>query len=186
MSRSTTHSITTTEGVTTSTCTSTMYTARENDVPEQRGLSESTGEANHITGESFAESVGYSKSRGRTRGRSQTLKPVREERATQFYSLDEGLHLAQLKLRNLPDRAAIVKRRGKRTIRIETAEVKSVLKLPLSVARFRALVCERSSYLVPLADAEAAIEARRLRLSQLADEPIPMPPPAPLKDEGWG
>lgn len=60
-----------------------------------------------------------------------------------------------------------------------------MLKLPRAVARFRALVCERSDYLVPLAVAEAEIAERRRRLSQLVDEPTPAAPPPPLKDEGW-
>jgi Type IV secretion-system coupling protein DNA-binding domain len=185
--RSTTYSITATDGITTSIGTGTTYTAGENDVPEQRGLSESASEAtSHITAESFAVSDGYSRSGSRTTGRSQTLKPVREERAVQFYSLDESLHLAQLKLRNLPDRAAIVKRRGKRTVCIETAEVSGVLKLPRAVARFRALVAERSPYLLPRDAAELAIQERRRRLSQLAKEPPPPSPTPPLKDEGWG
>lgn len=188
-SRSVTHSVVTTEGSSTATSTSTTYTARENDEPEQRTVAEGASEseaASYATAEGIAISEGYSHSHSRTRGRSQTLRPVREERPTQLYSLDESLHLAQLKLRNLPDRAAIVKRRGKRTIRVQTSEVKSVLKLPRTVARFRTLVCERSSYLVPLADAEAEIQQRRFRLSRLAEEPVSTQPEPPLKDEGWG
>ena len=182
-----THSIASSEGSTVSTGTTTTYAAREGDDPEQRGVAESAGNAvSRASGQGIATSEGYSESYSRTRGRSETLRPVREERAVQFYSLDECLHLAQLTLRNLPDRAAVVKRRGMRTIRIMTPEVKPVLRLPRTTERFRALVCERSSYLVPFAAAQAEIEARRMRLAHLAEEPMPTPLAPPLKDEGWG
>ena len=176
--RSLTHGFITTDGSTASAGTSTTYTARDNDEPEQRSLAESASEAtSRSTAESIAITEGSSHSHSRTSGRSQTLRAVREERPTHFYSLDESLHLAQLKLRNLPDRAAIVKRRGKRTIRVETTEVKDVLKLPQAVARFRTLVGERSAYLVPIALAQSEIEERRRRLFQRAEEPVsPVPP----------
>jgi hypothetical protein len=186
-SRASTRSATTSEGNTTSTGSTLSYAALEGEEPEQRALAESAAEAvSRMSAEGFATTDGSSRSESRTRGRSQTLRPVREERPTQFYSLEECLHLAQLKLRNLPDRAAVLKRRGKPTVEVRTPDVNGVLKLPQALSRFRALVCERSSYLVSLPDAEAEIEERRARLLRLAGEPLPTQSSPSLKDPEWG
>ncbi len=143
-----------------------MFRALEGLDPELTGLVATMGDsvsAATVTATSTAE--GHASSASRTKGNSQTLKPVREERPTHFYSLEESLHLAQLKLRNLPDRAAIVKRRGKRTVCVETLDVKDALKQPKALGRFRALVFERSAYLAPIDVAILEIETRQNRLA---------------------
>lgn len=184
-SQSVTHSFTTSEGSTAGTGTTTTYFAPEGEQPEQRGISEigSKGRS-EITAEGTAITEGSSRTYSRTRGRAQTLRPVREERAVQFYSLDESFHLMQLELRNLPDRVAIVKRRGKPTVRVDTLEVRPAVKLPRSVARFRSLVCERSSYLLPVADAEAEIARRQASLGIGSVEEYPTRPT--VNDPEWG
>ncbi len=59
------------------------------------------------TSRSTAWAEGHTDSQNRTQGKSQTLKSVREERPTHFYSLEECLHLATLKIRTLPDQARL-------------------------------------------------------------------------------
>jgi hypothetical protein len=110
---------------------------------------------------STARTEGTTTSYSSSRGRSQTLKPVREERLTHFYSLEESLHLANLKIRNLPDRAAIVKRRGKRTVQVETVEVKPVLDYPKGLRRFRDQTFAKSPYVSSSKTAQAEIDARQ-------------------------
>jgi hypothetical protein len=66
-----------------------------------------------------------------------------------------------LKLRNLPDRAAIVKRRGKRTVRVETVEVKPLLESKPILTRFRERASTSSPYNAPIAFARAEIEKRQ-------------------------
>lgn len=130
---------------------------------QQTGSGTSAGESvasNTAMTTAWAEAT--TTSSGRTRGRSQTLKPVREERPTHFYSLEESLHLATLKIRNLPDRAAIVKRRGKRTIRVETLEVKPVLDAPKMLGRFRQKTLARSPFVSSSESALAEIEKRQV------------------------
>lgn len=164
-SRSTSDTTATGETAGSSEGTAELFHALEDMDPELRGLSAVRGtNVSTSTNAGRAVSEGRALSTGRTLGRSQTLRSIREERSTQFYSLEESLHLAQLKLRNLPDRAAIVKRRNKRTVRVETLDVRDVLKLPKTAARFRARMAERSSYLVSREAAELEIETRQQRL----------------------
>ncbi|MEI9932659.1 MAG: type IV secretory system conjugative DNA transfer family protein [Rhizomicrobium sp.] len=125
----------------------------------------STEGSSSTISETMSVTEGRSTSSSRTRGRSQTLRSIREERPAHLYSLEESFHLAALALRNLPDRAAIVKRRGHRTVRVETIEVKPMLKMPDTAARFRDMVCERSPFVVGIAAAEAEIRERQAALS---------------------
>jgi len=123
------------------------------------------------TSRSVAWTEGSTTSHGRTRGRSQTLKPVREERPTHFYNLEEGLHLATLKLRNPPDQTAIVKRRGKRTVRVDTVQVKRVLDVPKMLGRFR----EKTSARSPYVNSSEAVHAEFDRRQAVLFGPIPAP-----------
>jgi len=78
------------------------------------------------SGASGGWSTSDSTSTGRTvsHGYSQTLKPVRKTLPTAVHSLEEELHLAILKLRELPQRAAIVKRRGRQATRLVVPEIR--------------------------------------------------------------
>jgi hypothetical protein len=138
---------------------------REGEELDQRNINEgnSEGESSFSSdGVAFAESEGRNWSQ--SHGRHQTLKPVRQERPTQLYSLDESLHLAQLKLQQLPKRIAIMKGDRKRTIRFKTLDVKDPLNVAGNLKRLRAIVAERSPYLIPRAEAEAQIAERRAAL----------------------
>jgi hypothetical protein len=116
------------------------------------------------TGTSYAETSATNQSS--TKGRAQTLRSIREERPTHFYTLEESLHLAALKLRNLPDRAAIVKRRGKRTVRVETVEVMPLLEAKGAIARFRQANAQKSPYVSALGSVEAEMAARQGRMGE--------------------
>lgn len=177
-SHAVTQSFLTNDGTAISAGTSRGYSVSEGQGPEQTGAMESSvSTTSSSTSEGFAVTDSYSRSHSQTRGRSQTLRPVREERPTHFYSLEESLHLAQLKLRNLPDRAAIVKRRGKRTVRIETIETKPVLRVPAIIERFHAGIRERSSFVSDMAVAMAEIAVRQQSLS------LPSAPASSDRDE---
>jgi hypothetical protein len=84
------------------------------------------------TTESRSESSSWSK----THGRSQTLKPMRQTMATAVHSLDEELHLAIVRLRELPKQAAIVKRRGHPPVRFRPSDVTPPLAAPRRIADF--------------------------------------------------
>ncbi len=161
--------------------TSTAYAARDGEGIERRGLTESVAESSgRVLTEGIATTESESRSHSRTTGRTQTLRAVREERPTQYYSLEESLHLAQMKLRNLPDRAAIVKRRGKRTVRIDTADVEAVIKAPKIVERFRSTIAKGSTYVSEVSIAKAEIMARQSSLV-----PAPKTKAKPGEDDFW-
>jgi hypothetical protein len=133
------------------------------DEPVGSALSDTSGSSTTTTtNESTTEAVGTS--RARTAGRAQTLRSVREERPTHYYTLEESLHLAQLKLRNLPDRMAIVKRRGEQTVLVRTPDVRPVLEVRSTIERFREAVAAQSVYLAPVSVVEAELKARHAEL----------------------
>jgi hypothetical protein len=119
-------------------------------------------------GSSSSESVGGGSSSTRggstisstTHGRSRTLKPVRVTMPTAVYSLDEELHLAIVKLRELPNRAAILKRRGHFPVRFRPATVQPAVAWPELVGDFMERVRIDSPYISPASQAEAEIATR--------------------------
>ena len=118
----------------------------------------SSGGSSEGWGSSSSEST--SQGGGRTSGRSQTLKPVRVTMPTAVHSLEEATHLAIIKLRELPNRAAIVRRRGKPPVRIRTPEIKPALASDDGVNRFLNRTRAGSPYLSVMADADAEISDR--------------------------
>ena len=120
--------------------------------------------AGDTTGDSFGETStdGWAHTQGsaRSQGRSQTLKPVRVTMPTAVYSLDEQLHLAIVKLRELPNQAAIVKRRGHQPVRIRPATVKPVLARQAMTDGFVEATRTKSVYISSSAHAETEIANR--------------------------
>jgi type IV secretion system coupling TraD/TrwB family protein len=164
-SRSSSESYSTSSGAGASTGTADSYSTPEGRDPEQRGQVLSRGESTSSAATSgTGSSSGSSESHSRTSGWSQTLRSVREERPTHFYSLEESLHLAMLKIRNLPDRTAIVKRRGMRTVQVTTVDLKPTLDAPKIVERFRKAVAAKSPYLASAASVQAELAARRKQM----------------------
>jgi hypothetical protein len=109
-----------------------------------------------------ASSSSWSSSRGtsETRGRSQTLKPVRVTMPMAVYSLDEELHLAIVKLRELPNQAAIVKRRGRPPVRFRPETVKGPLTWPEKTTSFIERARADSPYITTSVHAETEISGR--------------------------
>lgn len=130
------------------------------------GFSGSTGLTSGAS-ESWGTSSSESRSDGGSRvsGRSQTLKSVRVTQPTAVHSLDEAIHLAVVKLRELPNRAAIVRRRGKPPVRIRTPEIKPALASDAGVERFLDRTRGASPYLREAADVDAKIVYRADALS---------------------
>ncbi len=138
------------------------------------GVSESYDRDGDFAGSasSFGETDGSSESWGATRsesnsaggshtvGRSQTLKPVRVMMPTAVYSLEEATHLAIIRLRELPNRAAIVRRRGKPPVRFRTPDIKPGLASDGRVTGFLKTTRTASPYLAEAADADAEIANR--------------------------
>lgn len=141
-------------------------------------LSEGTGSSEGIGGsssEGWARTSGEARTSGasESHGRSQTMRPVRVIMTTAVHSLDEELHLAIVKLRELPNQAAIVKRRGRPPVRIKPATVKPALAWEELTDQFIDTTRAASPYIssAPQADAEIAMRFDTLR----AKETKPMP-----------
>ncbi|HEX3651860.1 MAG TPA: hypothetical protein VHU18_03455 [Rhizomicrobium sp.] len=115
------------------------------------------------SGESGAYGTNSSTTSGRstTRGFSQTLKPVRVMMPTAVHSLEEEIHQAILKLRELPRQAAVVKRRGRQPVRIRAPEVNRVLVSAEQVRTFKNRCCANSPFISFAAAIDAEIEGRR-------------------------
>lgn len=130
------------------------------------GFSGSTGLTSG-TSESWGMSSSESRSDGGSRasGRAQTLKSVRVTLPTAVHSLDEAIHLAVVKLRELPNRAAIVRRRGKPPVRIRTPEIKPALASDAGVDRFLGRARAASPYLREAAEADGEIARRMATIS---------------------
>jgi hypothetical protein len=121
----------------------------------------STGETmNEGSGGGSSYSESWSSSSGYAHGRSQTLKSVRVTMPTAVYSVDEQLHLAIVKLRELPNQAAIVKRRGSPPVRFRPSTVKPPLAWADLIGTFLNDTRAASPYIAASHDADAEIAAR--------------------------
>jgi hypothetical protein len=117
---------------------------------------------------SMSESNSWSRSEGGSRQLG--LRAVWDT-ARSPYSLDEHFHLAQVKLRTLPDRFAIVKRSGKRSARIKTRDVPTALCAAAMLKRFRDTAYHHSPYVASVAVAEAEMTRRQANLGMASKEP---------------
>lgn len=141
-------------------------------------------------GSSSSESWGAGSSYGTTEtsgtstghGRSQTLKPVRVMMPTAVHSLDEELHLAIVRLRELPNQAAIVKRRGSPPFRIRPDTVKAPLAWPELTSDFVEQTRASSPYITQGHDADAEISAR---FESLRDQRLPAVEPQSDETTFW-
>ncbi|MEI9996402.1 MAG: type IV secretion system DNA-binding domain-containing protein [Rhizomicrobium sp.] len=117
------------------------------------GWSDSVGEA-ESHGESSSETSGW----------SETFRSIREERPVQLYTLEESFHLAMRRIRDLPDRTALVKRRGRPVDEIRTLDIARQLSVPGITRRARERAEHRAVYQSSVAAAEAEIDVRRTAL----------------------
>lgn len=143
-------------------------------VGSSEGESSSSAVSSHHSS-SFSEVSNSSDTRGGSR--QQSLRSAWGV-AHVPYTLEEQFHRAQLKLREMPDRTAIVKRAGKRSVRMRTREVETPLCSANMLSRFREAAHERSPYVASVASAEAEMAARRATLD-LA------PPVAAAEESFW-
>ncbi len=111
-----------------------------------------------FSGSSWSETA--SRGEARTTGRAQTLQSIRQVMPTAVYSLEELQHQAILKLRELPNRAAIVRRRGKPPVQIRTAEIRPALASPERVQAFLQTARVKSPYVIEAGQADAEVASR--------------------------
>lgn len=164
-SRSVSNSFATTETSGTAESASEHYEVLDNTSPELRGVALGSGAfTGAATTMGTGTSEGYATTRSHAQGRAQTLKPVRMTMPTAVYSLQEEIHMAIVKLRELPQRAAVLKRRGRTAIRVRAPEIKTSLAGPELVERFVSNARLASPYLSPMAVVDAEILTRQTEL----------------------
>ena len=112
----------------------------------------------------------------------QVFAPDIEWIPTQLKGPEEVVHDHIVKLRQLPDRHAVVKVMHLPTLLIRTLDVKPTAVSPQRVAAFVEEVLSRSAYTSPAAAIALEIAERQERLAKLAEE---YATPPPLKDDGW-
>ncbi len=123
------------------------------------GLAAGSG-SSKTTSDGRSSSYGGSAGSATTFGRSQTLKPVRVTMPTAVHSLDEELHLKIVALRELPNQAAIVKRRGHPPVRFRPTTVPPALATTAHAAQFISAARHASPYVSESAHADEEIESR--------------------------
>ena len=117
-----------------------------------------------------------------TESQHEALVPEIEWLPAQLKSLEEVTHDYIVKLRQLPDRHAVVKTMNMPILPIRTLDVKPPAASPQRIATFVEEVLSRSAYTSPEAAIALEIAERRERLTKLAEE---YATPPPLKDDGW-
>ncbi len=145
---------------------------------DRRGQQTGTGLSEGSTsGSSSSQSSAYgyseSSSWNRTTGRAQTLKPVWENTTTGVHNLEEEIHRAIVKLRELPRQVAIVKRRGRPPVQFRPDDVTPPLVSMPRIAEFEGRVREATPYVASAHQADCEIAARSDRWTKGKRNPSP-------------
>jgi hypothetical protein len=173
----------------------------------QRSVADTTGHA-HTTSTSLSESIAETfgttdtidwshggsttigASETRTEGRSQGLRSVFEVLPGQAYTLEELLHLASVKIANLPQGEAIVKIGRRPSARVKILRVKDGFARPEHVARVTAELAAETPYITPAPSPAPPVPPRQIPALRVVppenDPPSKLPlGPKPVDDE-WG
>lgn len=139
-------------------------------LPTSISTGESTTDSSTmIGGESLTNSV--SRNRSEQRSWVEGRVNVRAYLPTSVYSLEEQLHLGQLKLRNLQDQHAIVKRSGKPAEEVRIANVGAPISSMTMIERFRDVVSTSSVYVKTTEAAQIELSERHRTLSTSQSPP---------------
>lgn len=115
------------------------------------------------TGSSESEASGYSSSDSysHSKGASEALKPIFEERPTQVYSLKEQIYKAMATMVNQPTQHAIIKLPKKRTRFVKTPTIKSGYANEERVKRFKLESYKMTEFIQPYEQAEKKLIERK-------------------------
>lgn len=157
-----------------------------------RQSARSTG-TSRVSIETFgeAETVGHGRSRGTSlsEGENEVFVTKYECLPTTLYTLEEQLHRMTGELMNFPRRECYVKHEGERPFRTRTADLTPAFRSSyfkrMMVPIFLRAIATRSPYLVPTAEADAAISNRVAGLLAPPSQPeanFTAPEPLPVLD----
>jgi len=130
--------------------------------------------AGHGSSLSHAEGDGYfdSESVSETKGRSESLIPVLEERPTQGYNLQEQIYKAMALMVNQPQRHSIVKLPKKHTQFIKAPFVEEGEASSDRVKRFKETCFQKADFTKPRALIEEQFDQRYLTIKKGAEEAL--------------
>jgi uncharacterized membrane protein YgcG len=131
---------------------------------------EGGGSAGSSGGGGYSTNESHSTSQNQSRGRAQTLKPVRVVMPSAVHSLEEEIHLAILRLRQLRVGTAIVRPRERTAVYCRVPNAPAPIVWTDLMARYRTDVSIKSPCLSTIEDAEAELAARQAGLRK-RDEP---------------
>jgi len=149
--------------------------------------SSSTGET-HVSIDSYAEAEthGHGASRGTslTTGESECFVTEYQWLESTMYSLEEQLHRQTGEIMNLPRRYCVVKIEDQRPFKTRTADLTPSFHSPLfkdaALPLFLKLTSERSAYLLPMAEVDAQLAARKAMPAPTLEPDLTTPEPVPL------
>ncbi len=121
------------------------------------------GETSHeAVSQSEGEQAGWSV----TRGQTETLRSIREIMPTAVYPLEEEIHTAIVKLRDLPERTIVLKRISGPVTEVTIPEIRRGVASRRLIETFVATTRDQSPFIRPVAvvTAEIAQRAADLRL----------------------
>ena len=128
--------------------------------------------SNYSTSSSHTESDGDFYSESESKGKTEGLEPVLEERPTQVFNLEEQIYKAMALMVNQPQRHAIIKLPKKRTKFVKTPLVKDGWARDERVKRFKEVCYRASDFVNPRAQIEGQLKQRRLLLEQKAQDAL--------------
>lgn len=142
----------------------------------QEELSRTTGSGSSFgTGASHSSSWSETETHSSGSGMSQSLAPILQERPTAVFSLEEQIHKAAARLRNLPAQQAVVKIPHRWSVGIRAMPVEPGYARDERVERFREETFRRTPFASPTREVEAELAARRERLEASVRPPPPDP-----------
>jgi hypothetical protein len=117
-------------------------------------------------GNTSSSSSSFSSGFSESRGRSETLQPIIEERQMQMYSIEEQTYEAAVKLKFQPPQHAIVRKPDGSVFEIEIPFVDTPYVSPERVERFREQVFSTMPCMKRVEEVKLEIESRRQALQQ--------------------
>lgn len=153
----------------------------------QRGTARTEGRAwttgvAYSTSELNTEGIAYSRTSGKSRGWSETLEPIMEDRPSAVHSLDNLRYMAAEVLRSLPAgrvTMSVVDGSGLRTAVVQAANVPDCELTDEEFNELRQQFLQRSPSAVPINAALAALGHRQARILRLATQLRDAEPEAP-------
>ncbi len=158
-------------------------------------VTQATGDSTvDITGTITAEAASrsWAKTISEMQGASESLAPILKEMVTSVHGLENVRHMAIKRLREIPQRNAVIKGSAIPAFDIRTYDVSDVEVSPTLLEQFTESVFSSSPFTIPTEDAKQILDSRQGQLFKLAQlgrsgfEPVPFDDPDNEDEDGLG